>query len=182
MTGVSVRTLHYYDNIGLLKPSERDPNGFRKYGKKNLDTLLQILSLKILMFSLVTIKGLLDKILPAGGEFIAQKKRLVKEIDKLVEAKKILENTAKLAKNAPLELVLNLVQVYHAMHYLKGMHVHKLIPSNLRKKSVEYEKRISSILRQVDVHKTDDLSILCTNFLEEAYQEFPDIMRLLDRS
>ena len=36
MTGVSVQTLHHYDRIGLLKPSLRQPNGYRIYSEKDL--------------------------------------------------------------------------------------------------------------------------------------------------
>ena len=179
ITGVSVRTLHYYDAIGLLIPSDRQFSGIRLYGGKNLHDLLQILSLKLLKFDLITIKGLLGKVLPTDREFSAQKIRLEKEIDKLVEAKKIIENIETVAKKAPLELVLNLVQIYHALSYLKRMHDRKLLPAHLCKKSVEYEERIGRLLQQIDAYKTDDLSILCANFLAEAYMEFPNIMRLL---
>ena len=40
LTGVSVRTLHYYDEIGLLKPSEVDAqNGYRFYDEKSLERM-----------------------------------------------------------------------------------------------------------------------------------------------
>ncbi len=42
-TGVSVRTLRYYDQIGLLKPSEVSPAGYRYYDGPAMDTLQQIL-------------------------------------------------------------------------------------------------------------------------------------------
>lgn len=42
-TGVSVRTLHYYDEIGLLKPSEVSPAGYRFYDGPAMETLQQIL-------------------------------------------------------------------------------------------------------------------------------------------
>ena len=48
LTGVSVRTLHHYDKIGLLKPSEKTPNGFRIYAEKDYNSLQEILVLKFL--------------------------------------------------------------------------------------------------------------------------------------
>lgn len=177
ITGVSVRTLHYYDDIGLLIPSERQSSGIRLYGKKNLHSILQILSLKLLRFNLITIKGLLDKVIPVKEEFIAQKKRLEKEIDKLIKAKKILENIDKVAKKGPLELVLNLIQVYRAVHHLERMRSSKSLIPHLLEKNVEYKERIRIILEEINGLKNDNLLVLCADFLEKVYQEFPEIMR-----
>lgn len=43
LSNVSVRTLHHYDSIGLLKPSARSEAGYRFYGEKDLEKLQQIL-------------------------------------------------------------------------------------------------------------------------------------------
>lgn len=43
LTGVSVRTLHYYDEIGLLKPATATAAGYRLYDESNLARLQQIL-------------------------------------------------------------------------------------------------------------------------------------------
>ena len=44
LTGVSVRTLHYYDETGLLKPSSVDEqNGYRFYDEENLSKIYEIL-------------------------------------------------------------------------------------------------------------------------------------------
>ncbi len=43
LTGVSARTLHYYDEIGLLPPTEKSEGGYRLYDEKALETLQQIL-------------------------------------------------------------------------------------------------------------------------------------------
>ena len=43
LSGVSVRTLHHYDEIGLLKPSSVGANGYRYYGRDELLRLQQIL-------------------------------------------------------------------------------------------------------------------------------------------
>ena len=49
---VSVRTLHHYDQIGLLSPSERTDAGYRLYGEAELIRLQQILFFRELDFSL----------------------------------------------------------------------------------------------------------------------------------
>jgi MerR family transcriptional regulator, thiopeptide resistance regulator len=45
-TGLSIRTLHYYDEIGLLSPSHRTESGYRVYGKQDIIRLQQIITLK----------------------------------------------------------------------------------------------------------------------------------------
>jgi cob(I)alamin adenosyltransferase len=59
-TGVTVRTLHHYDQQGLLTPSRRSRSGHRRYGASELSRLYQILSLRSLGFSLTAIVSLLD--------------------------------------------------------------------------------------------------------------------------
>lgn len=46
LVGISVRTLHHYDEIGLLTPDETTESGYRLYSDENLETLQQILFLK----------------------------------------------------------------------------------------------------------------------------------------
>lgn len=61
LTGVSIRTLQYYDEIGLLKPSELTTAGYRMYDENALQTLQQILFFKELGFPLKEIKEILEK-------------------------------------------------------------------------------------------------------------------------
>jgi len=60
-TGVSVRTLHHYDEIGLLSPSNRTESGHRLYGHEEVVRLQQILSLRQMGFSLEQIRETLDR-------------------------------------------------------------------------------------------------------------------------
>ena len=50
LTGISVRTLHYYDEINLLKPSEVTESGYRYYDDNALEKLQQILFYRELDF------------------------------------------------------------------------------------------------------------------------------------
>ena len=52
VSGVSARTLRYYDEIGLLKPVRVASSGYRIYGQNELDTLQQILFYRELGFPL----------------------------------------------------------------------------------------------------------------------------------
>lgn len=67
-TGLSVRTLHHYDGIGLLVPSGRTPAGHRLYTYGDVQRLQQIQSLRATGFPLEEIRRLLD-----GGAFSAQR-------------------------------------------------------------------------------------------------------------
>jgi len=60
MSGVSARTLRYYDEIGLLKPARTASSGYRIYGKNELDTIQQILFYRELGFTLEEIKRILS--------------------------------------------------------------------------------------------------------------------------
>ncbi|KIZ19727.1 MerR family transcriptional regulator [Streptomyces natalensis] len=57
---VTVRTLHHYDEIGLLQPGERSHAGHRRYGDEDLDRLQQILFYRELGFPLDEVAALLD--------------------------------------------------------------------------------------------------------------------------
>ncbi len=60
LLGVSVRTLHHYDEIGLLQPSGRSAAGYRLYDDSDLSRLQQIVLYRRLQFPLEQIRALLD--------------------------------------------------------------------------------------------------------------------------
>lgn len=60
-TGLTVRTLHHYDQIGLLKPSLHSGSGYRLYTAIDIARLQQILSLRQLGFGLDEVRNCLDK-------------------------------------------------------------------------------------------------------------------------
>lgn len=97
IAGVSVRTLHYYDQIGLLKPKHVSPAGYRLYTDEDLERLQQILFFKELDFDLHDIKAILDdpgfdryKALIAHKELLIEKKkrleRIIKTVDKTIQS------------------------------------------------------------------------------------------------
>lgn len=61
MAGVSVRTLHHYDQFGLLNPAETTMTGYRLYGEKEMEKLQQILFFRELDFPLAQIKAILER-------------------------------------------------------------------------------------------------------------------------
>src|SRR5580700_6800802 len=63
LAGVTVRTLHHYDRLGLLKP-RRAESGYRLYRESDLERLEQIVALKFLGLPLKEIRELLDSAAP----------------------------------------------------------------------------------------------------------------------
>jgi DNA-binding transcriptional MerR regulator len=82
-SGVTVRTLHHYDDrLGLLKPSRYTQAGYRLYSERDLARLQQIVTLKFIGLSLKEIKGTLSQksfdlatALRAQREIITEKAR-----------------------------------------------------------------------------------------------------------
>jgi DNA-binding transcriptional MerR regulator len=60
-TGLTVRTLHHYDEIGLLSPADRSEGGHRVYGDGDVRRLYRIVSLRSLGFPLEAIAAALDE-------------------------------------------------------------------------------------------------------------------------
>ena len=96
LTQVSIRTLHHYDRIGLLRPALHSAGGYRMYGESELLRLQQILTLRYLGFPLKRIGELLDRAdfdlvasLCVQGQAlhdrIAELERISAAIDKLVD-------------------------------------------------------------------------------------------------
>ncbi|MER6027459.1 MerR family transcriptional regulator [Streptomyces sp. NPDC001851] len=85
--GVTVRTLHHYDEIGLLVPSERTYAGHRRYNDADLDRLQQILFYRELGFPLDEVAALLDDLATGRGDPRAHLRRqhelLTARIEKL---------------------------------------------------------------------------------------------------
>jgi len=96
MSGVSVRTLHFYDEVGLLKPAYVGANGYRFYEEPQLLTLQQILFYRELGFELKQIKRILgradfEKIAALQShrkvlrKNLARTQTLIRTIDKTIE-------------------------------------------------------------------------------------------------
>jgi DNA-binding transcriptional MerR regulator len=89
-SGVTVRTLHHYDRLGLLKPSRYTEAGYRLYGERDFARLQQIVMLKFIGLSLKEIRELLE-----GSELdltatLRLQRRIIEErrrhLDSVIEA------------------------------------------------------------------------------------------------
>lgn len=91
LTGVSVRTLHYYDETGLLKPAEVDRySGYRFYDESSLIKMQEILFYRELDFSLKSIKEILSSPEYNKNEALKQQKKLLilkkQRLERLISA------------------------------------------------------------------------------------------------
>ena len=99
ITGVSVRTLHHYDAIGLLCPARNESNGYREYAEADLDLLQQILFFRACGFSLRRIGALLHS--PAYDRdkaFALQQKTLLHERQRIDAMLHTLDKSMKASK------------------------------------------------------------------------------------
>ncbi len=96
ISGVSVRTLHWYDEVGLLKPAYYATNGYRYYEEEQLLVLQQILFFRELGFELKQIQKLLtrgdfDKVVALSShrqvlmKNLERTRKLIKTIDTTIE-------------------------------------------------------------------------------------------------
>lgn len=60
LAGVSVRTLHHYDHIGLLRPASVSPGGYRLYAEADLERLQEVLFFRELGFGLKEIRNIMN--------------------------------------------------------------------------------------------------------------------------
>ena len=109
LTGVSARTLQYYDEIGLLIPQKLD-NGYRDYTEENLEKLQKILFYRFLKFKLNDIKELLEDDFDNLKILEQQRELILKEKEKF---EVILHNIEKTIKNYKGEEVMSIEEKFN---------------------------------------------------------------------
>lgn len=85
--GVTVGTLHHYDDLGLLRPTERSEAGYRIYDERGVDRLYRILVLRDLGFPLAEVGSLLDA--DTGSLQAAIRARLAQTEQEITEAESL---------------------------------------------------------------------------------------------
>ncbi|MET3292898.1 UNVERIFIED_CONTAM: DNA-binding transcriptional MerR regulator [Brevibacillus sp. OAP136] len=120
MAGITIRTLRFYDQIGLFSPSGYSQSGYRLYTEKDISRLQQILSLKELGLSLEQIKAVLD------GDQLSLSDIVTIQIDSLKESIRMqqkllheLENvSSRMQRNEPftVEQFMNIIRTMRMKH------------------------------------------------------------------
>ncbi|WP_174613689.1 MerR family transcriptional regulator [Virgibacillus ihumii] len=127
LTGLTVRTLRYYDQIGLFSPSDHSESGHRLYNKSDLSKLQQILSLKHIGLSL----GDVQSVLAGSGSYSAsevlsiQITRLKEDIQKQQDLLNELTNALALIQNQQVLSVEELTKLLGVMKMNKEKYFSK---------------------------------------------------------
>jgi len=137
LTGVSVRTLHHYDQIDLLKPSIRQPNDYRLYSETDLLKQQQVIALKFFGFKLSEIKELLTGEMKLIDHLTMQSQLLEKKAKSLLEASATLNKVisgCSQDKAINWKTIIQLIEIYHVTQQLEKTWVGKaLSPEELQK-------------------------------------------------
>ncbi|WP_182914266.1 MerR family transcriptional regulator [Paenibacillus sp. 1011MAR3C5] len=122
LTGLSVRTLHYYDEIGLMKAYKDPQSGHRYYGEDDIGILQKIVTMKFLGYSLEDIQtllqhprfdaSLLDSFLAQKEALEAQRKRIDTAIKAITRATVLLEDK----KEVDSSIMISIIQSIQSEH------------------------------------------------------------------
>jgi DNA-binding transcriptional MerR regulator len=147
LTEVSVRTLHHYDKIGLLKPSLRQSNNYRLYSEKDLLQLQQIIALKFFGFELSQIKALLTGKVGAFEHFSVQAQFLEQKANSLLDASKALKSIicdVEDNKSIPWETIIQIIEVYRMTQQLEHSWVKEIFTPEELKQYAAFEAEMKS--------------------------------------
>ena len=199
LTKVTVRTLHFYDKIGLLAPSYQKANGYRVYTDKDLLKLQQIVTLKFMGFSLGQIKDLLDR---KGYEVVKSLKiqagAVKDEIGRLREAARAIDQVLKRLESGggiDRKKLIQIMEVIQMGEDVKKQWQEKFFSEKELKQFAEigkkytpemmeaYQRRWAELIDEIKKHLDDDpASPLAQNLakrwkdlLNEAYGGYPDL-------
>ncbi|MGE6260462.1 MerR family transcriptional regulator [Heyndrickxia sporothermodurans] len=144
--GVSIRTLHYYDEIGLLQPEKHPTTGHRIYNHQDILTLQKIVSLKFLGYSLDKIASLLQEssfTVDLNDTLTLHLKALEKEKEQIEQSMaainrviKLLEEEGEVDSTVLLVLIHNLQKESMQNEWME-QHMQKEIVEELLKKTEE---------------------------------------------
>ncbi|MEN6561126.1 MAG: MerR family transcriptional regulator [Acidobacteriota bacterium] len=199
LTRVTVRTLHYYDQIGLLKPSFERPNGYRVYTDADLLRLQQIVTLKFMGFSLDEIGRLLaSRGYQAVKSLKVQAEAVRDEIARLREASRAIDQVlARLEKDGRIhrEKLIRIMEVIQMGEDVKKGWHEKFFTEAEMKEFAEigkqytpedmdaYQNRWAALIAEVKANlgldpagdKAQDLGRRWKTLLDEAYEGHPEL-------
>lgn len=114
LAGITVRALHHYDRLGLLRPRRTDA-GYRLYSLRDLERLEQIVALKFLGLPLKQIKALLDRDVLELPEALRLQRRVLEEkrrlLDRAIRAIRDAEKTIHAGKPADSAVLKGIIEV-----------------------------------------------------------------------
>jgi DNA-binding transcriptional MerR regulator len=193
LTGVSVRTLHHYDKIDLLKPLARGTNGYRMYSESDLVRQQKIVALKSFGFKLTEIKKLLFTNVSLKEHLNIQVNILEEKIELLnssIDLLKTVIDEHEYNENIDWNQIVDLIRRYNMTTDIrrklepvlngKELKQHKLLEQELKEnkeKSKNQNKMWESICSQVELNLNKDpdsqigrdLTVKMKEFVAERY-------------
>lgn len=190
-TGVSIRTLRYYDEMNLLKPSYISETGRRFYENEDIITLQKIKGLKTLGFSLKDIQELMRQSQWDIAESLKYQKGEM--LRKLVEIKKnieLLEYTISLAQSNQIiepeifiALIQNNLHMESQQRWLKGYLPNEIVDEAYAVSNghnVRYDAHLINIINQLKIaYKNHFTDIEVYTILEELFSQLPQLVNWL---
>ncbi len=187
-TGVSIRTLRYYDQIGLLKPEKDKSSGHRIYTEKDLLTLHKIISLKFIGFRLDRIKDIIEKdtfdvslkeqLAFEKGVLEQKREEIEKTIKTIEHVMELLDEVGEINSNVLMSIIRSMQTMEEQKEWmLKNFDqqvVEKIYENESEEKLKEMEKLIINFSKRVmDLYPrpVDDPEVqkMIREFLEEVF-------------
>jgi DNA-binding transcriptional MerR regulator len=138
--GVTIRALHHYDRLGLLKPSGRTAAGYRVYSDRDFARLEQIVALKFIGFPLFQIRELLHRKDPDLSAALRQQRQILAEKrDHLDRAVQAIERAEKIVAAGgdpdwePFRKVIEVIQMQTRKDWMKKYYTEEQL-ANLRQR------------------------------------------------
>lgn len=200
--GVTVRTLHHYDRLGLLRPAAYTEAGYRLYGESELARLEQIVALKLVGFPLRQIKELLDQStleLPAALRFQRQiveekRRRLDQTLQAIAEAEWVLANENNGRWDA-LKKIIEVIEMSESWDWVKRYYTQEQLDELAKRGTPEVlargQQAWSELIREVEAavgdgedpasEKAQALASRWQALIEEFTGGNPEIRRNLER-
>lgn len=203
LTGISVRMLRHYDEIGLLKPSFRSANNYRWYSDQDLFKLQQIVALKFFGLSQKRIKKILQHNLGIEDHLRSQQEMLKEQVAHLQHVQDALATTIRQLK--PSEIpnwndIISLIERYRMADQLKKTWAGKIFNEKQLKTVVEvkqqlthdqlldYQKRWQLLIKEVEANLDKDpksatgkrLAKAWLALIDELWAHHPDIKQTVD--
>lgn len=174
ITNVSVRALHYYESLNLLKPKIQPHNGYRLYSKSDLLKLQQILAFKYFGFKLKDICKIMSNNINPKNALHLQIDLLKQQIAKLKNTKQCIN--AVLCENADNESInwhhaVQLIKVYEIMNNSKNTWVSKLLSENEMKEYAALYSKFSEDELNAFETRWKEISNKITTNLDKSPQD-----------
>jgi len=159
LTGVTVRALHHYDRLGLLKPSRYTGAGYRLYNEQDVVRLEQIVALKFIGFSLKQIKDILQRrMFDLTTELRRQREAIEEKRERLAVAVQAIQRAEYVVSTSNESSWETFVRIIEVINMQTDMNWSKKYYSEEAQK--EIEKRAATIPREVIEQSQHDWATL----------------------